>query len=168
MVWRYRPRMVDDPGPKPIGVKASSTTCQRWSARFMRDARVFITATVDQRVPWYARVSSAAMPIAYLVAPIDPIPNRVPVFGHLDDVIVATLAIALFVRLVPSGLMDQLRADLQATAPEDGVFARPGGRPRGREKAMKAVMTVVGVTVLGAITVGWGALLVCGAIWLIR
>jgi uncharacterized membrane protein YkvA (DUF1232 family) len=133
----------------------------------MREARIFIAATVDQRVPWYARLSAAAMPTAYFLAPIDPIPNRIPVIGHLDDAIVAMLAIALFVRLAPSALMDQLRTDLQAASAVDGVFARPGIRPRWRERVMRALVTVVGVTVIGAITLGWAALLIRGAVWLV-
>jgi uncharacterized membrane protein YkvA (DUF1232 family) len=129
----------------------------------MRAARVFITATVDRRVPWYSHVSAAAVPVAYIITPIDPIPNRLPVIGHLDDVIVATLAIALFVRLVPSALMDQLRADLQ-----EASTARPGIGPRWRElELMRTLVMVIAATFLGAITVGWSALLVRGAIWLV-
>src|SRR4029077_6646418 len=168
-------RGVDDPGAKPVGVEAGtpaqhadrwvqlSTARQGWRARLIRDARVFIAATVDQRVPWYARLSAAAMPTAYFLAPIDPIPNRIPVIGHLDDAIVALLAIALFVRLVPPALRDRLRADLQEPS-ENGVAAGP----RQREQVMRAAVTVLCLTVLGAITATWGALLVWGAIWLLR
>src|SRR6266568_4665207 len=115
-------------------------------ARLIREARVFITATLDQRVPWYARLSATAMPAAYYLAPIDPIPNRVPVVGHFDDAIVALLAIALFVRLVPLSLRDQLRADLQEPTAENGVAALQ------RERVIKAAVTVLCLTVLGAIT----------------
>ena len=167
-------RGADDPGAKPIGVEAGtpaqhadrwvqlSTARQGWRARLIRDARVFIAATVDQRVPWYARLSAAAMPTAYFLAPIDPIPNRIPVIGHLDDAIVALLAIALFVRLVPPALRDRLRADLQEPS-ENGVAAGP----RQREQVMRAAVTVLWLTVLGAITATWSALLVWGAIWLL-
>jgi uncharacterized membrane protein YkvA (DUF1232 family) len=53
------------------------------------------------------------MPAVYFLAPIDPIPNSIPIIGHFDDVIVALTAIALFVRLVPPALRDRLRADVQ-------------------------------------------------------
>src|SRR6202035_1265648 len=78
----------------------------------------------------------------HFAAPIDPIPNRVPVIGHLDDAIVAMLAIALFVALVPSALRDELRADLQEVSAKDGVFARPRARPHRQERVLKAVLIV--------------------------
>ena len=74
--------MVDDPGPKPTGVEAGavaqhadrgeglSIARQGWRPRLIREVRVFITATLDQREPWYARLSAAAMPAAYYLAPI--------------------------------------------------------------------------------------------------
>jgi uncharacterized membrane protein YkvA (DUF1232 family) len=152
--------MVDDPSQKTMDRAAQGhqsaptrTRCRRWAARLFRDARVFLTATVDPRVPWHARLSAAAMPAAYYIAPLDPIPNRLPVLGHLDDVVVALLAIALFVRLVPVALRDRLRADL----PEPSA-----------DRVISAAVTALGLIVVAAITVPWSALLVWGVIWLFR
>src|SRR4029077_18903251 len=168
---RHRRRTVDDPGVRPgdgeAGIPARhadgrprlSIARPGWHARLIHEARVFIAATVDRRVPWYARLSATAMPAAYLLAPIDPIPNRLPVIGHLDDAIVAVLAIALFVRLVPPALRDRLRADLQQPSVEKGLAVRPGMRQPAR-----AALTVLSLTVLGAITAAWSALLVWAAI----
>jgi uncharacterized membrane protein YkvA (DUF1232 family) len=105
------------------------------------------------------------MPAAYVLAPIDPIPNRLPVIGHLDDAIVAVLAIALFVRLVPAALRDRLRADLQQSSVEKELAGRPGMRRRQRAGA---AVTVLSLTVLGAITAAWSAPLVWAAISLLR
>jgi uncharacterized membrane protein YkvA (DUF1232 family)/CelD/BcsL family acetyltransferase involved in cellulose biosynthesis len=172
---RHRRRTVDDPGVRPVDVEAGiparhadgrprlSIARPGWHARLIHEARVFIAATVDRRVPWYARLSATAMPAAYLLAPIDPIPNRLPVIGHLDDAIVAVLAIALFVRLVPPALRDRLRADLQQPSVEKGLAVRPGMRQPAR-----AALTVLSLTVLGAITAAWSALLVWAAISLLR
>ena len=65
----------------------------------------------DRRVPWHIRAIAPACALAYAIFPIDPIPNRLPVIGHLDDVLIAALVVALFVRLMPSSIMQQHRSD---------------------------------------------------------
>ncbi len=125
IVRRHHPRVAGDSGAEPVGVEVPtppryadrpphlSIARRGWRARLIREARVLIAAAIDRRVPWYARLSAAAMPAVYFLAPIDPIPNSIPIIGHFDDVIVALTAIALFVRLVPPALRDRLRADVQ-------------------------------------------------------
>jgi len=148
MVQRYRLRMVDDPSPRPMGVveadaaaphgdhgAPSSTKCRRWAIRL------------------FGSLSAAAMPAVYYITPIDPIPNHLPFVGHLDDVIVALLAVALFVRLVPAALRDRLRADLYGPS---------------AIQVTRATVIVLGLTVLAAITATWSAFLVWSAIWLLR
>ena len=67
-------------------------------------------ALFDRRVPWYGRALSVACILAYAIAPVDPIPNRLPVIGHLDDLILAAFAIWLFSRLVPTRVSRELRS----------------------------------------------------------
>ena len=43
--------------------------------------------------------------------PIDLIPDFIPVFGYLDDLIVVPLGILLAVKLVPAELMTEFRAE---------------------------------------------------------
>ena len=48
--------------------------------------------------------------VAYVLSPIDLIPDFIPVIGQLDDVLVVTLGIALVTRLAPKPLWEaQLR-----------------------------------------------------------
>lgn len=44
-------------------------------------------------------------------SPIDLIPDFVPVLGHLDDIVIVPAGILLTIRLIPSGLMDEFRAE---------------------------------------------------------
>ena len=44
----------------------------------------------DPRTPWYAKAVLAAT-AAYLVWPIDLIPDFLPVVGYLDDILVAAI-----------------------------------------------------------------------------
>jgi len=81
-----------------------------WSNRLRIEAEALWEAIKDPRVPWYARVLVPVCALAYTIAPIDPIPDRLPVIGHLDDVLVGVLLVALFVLLMPSSIRHQHRA----------------------------------------------------------
>jgi uncharacterized membrane protein YkvA (DUF1232 family) len=62
----------------------------------------------DPRVPWYARLVAACV-VGYAFSPIDLIPDPIPILGYLDDLILIPLGIALAVRLVPPGVLDECR-----------------------------------------------------------
>jgi uncharacterized membrane protein YkvA (DUF1232 family) len=66
-------------------------------------------AARDRRVPWHAKLAAGCV-AAYALSPIDLIPDFIPVFGYLDDVILVPLGIMLAVRLVPASLMAEFRA----------------------------------------------------------
>ena len=99
----------------------------RWARVLKRDVHAIYLASRDPRVPWYAKVL-AVMVAAYALSPIDLIPDFVPVLGYLDDVIVVPLGIALVIRLIPPGIMAELRE--QAEAAQERSDQRRG-RDRG-------------------------------------
>lgn len=69
-------------------------------------------AAHDPRTPWYAKLLVAGI-VAYAFSPIDLIPDFVPVLGYLDDLIIVPLGIALALRLVPSPVLAECRAQAQ-------------------------------------------------------
>ena len=62
--------------------------------------------------PWYAKLLVAAV-VAYALSPIDLIPYFVPVLGHLDDLLLVPLGIALALKLIPSAVMAECRQRAQ-------------------------------------------------------
>jgi uncharacterized membrane protein YkvA (DUF1232 family) len=54
----------------------------------------------DRRVPWWARALLPAL-LLYLALPVDLIPDFIPVLGHLDDLLVVLLVVAVLLRAVP-------------------------------------------------------------------
>lgn len=69
----------------------------------------------DPRVPWYGRVFAACV-VAYAFSPLDLIPDPIPVLGHLDDVVLIPLGVALALRMIPPEVMADSRAKARAAA----------------------------------------------------
>jgi uncharacterized membrane protein YkvA (DUF1232 family) len=83
-----------------------------------RDTLAVWYASLDKRTPWYAKVL-AALVAAYAFSPVDLIPDFIPVFGYLDDLILVPAGIALVVKLIPAVVMTDARekARLQSEKP---------------------------------------------------
>ena len=82
-----------------------------WLDRLRIETEALWKAATDSRVPWYVRMIPLVCGLAYTIAPIDPIPDSLPVIGHMDDVLVVVLLVALFILLMPATVLHQHRAD---------------------------------------------------------
>jgi uncharacterized membrane protein YkvA (DUF1232 family) len=80
-------------------------------------------AAGDPRTPWSAKLVAGAV-AAYALSPIDLIPDFIPVFGYLDDLVIVPIGILLAVRLVPPELMNEFRE--RATEVEKRPSSRGG------------------------------------------
>jgi len=107
---------------------------RRWAKAIKRDALALYLAAGDPRVPWYAKAVAACV-AAYALSPIDLIPDFIPVLGYLDELVVLPLGILLAVRLVPAGVMAELRAEAEVRWRE--------GRPTSRAAAAVIVVAWV-------------------------
>lgn len=47
--------------------------------------------------------------IGYALSPIDLIPDFIPIFGYLDDIIIISLLIALSIKLIPDSIMQECK-----------------------------------------------------------
>jgi uncharacterized membrane protein YkvA (DUF1232 family) len=84
-----------------------------WKARasaLRADTYALYLAYRDPRVPLLAK-AVAALVVAYALSPIDLIPDFIPVLGYLDDLLLIPLGLALAVRLVPSAVLAEHRAE---------------------------------------------------------
>ncbi len=66
----------------------------------------------DPDVHWFVRVF-ALMILAYIISPIDIIPDFVPVFGLMDEIILVPLAILLLKRMIPADIQEKHQARQQ-------------------------------------------------------
>jgi uncharacterized membrane protein YkvA (DUF1232 family) len=95
-----------------------------WARSIKRDVAAVGLAARDPRVPWYVK-ALAAVVVAYALSPIDLIPDFIPLFGYLDDLVIVPLGILLVIRLIPKELMAEFRkeADQRMTRPASRLAA---------------------------------------------
>ena len=78
------------------------------ASRLKRELHALWLAYSHPRTPRVARLLIVCI-IAYALSPIDLIPDPIPVIGHLDDLILLPLGIALAIRMIPDSVMADCR-----------------------------------------------------------
>jgi uncharacterized membrane protein YkvA (DUF1232 family) len=111
-----------------------------WARAMTRDVHALYLAARDPRVPWYAKLTAAAV-AAYALSPIDLIPDFVPVLGHLDDVVIVPLGIWLAVSMIPAEVMAEHRATAAAAQ------AAP--------RSMAGLISMVAIWMIIALAAAW-------------
>lgn len=120
--------------------KALMSRVKTWARALRRDAHAILLASRDPRVPWAVRLLAIAV-AGYALSPIDLIPDFIPVFGYLDDLIIVPLGIWLVIALIPEDVMREYRAIASAAA------ERPVSRT--------AAIIIVALWISGAAALGW-------------
>lgn len=62
----------------------------------------------DPRVPWYVKIM-AMLIVAYIISPIDLIPDFIPVLGLLDEIILVPIFLSLTIKLIPVELQEEYK-----------------------------------------------------------
>ena len=86
-----------------------------WAEAIKRDVVALYIAGRDPRVPWYVKLAAVAV-AAYVLSPIDLIPDFIPVLGYLDEVIILPVALFLVIKMIPTPLMAEFREEAQRRA----------------------------------------------------
>lgn len=73
--------------------------------------RLILELALDGRVPW-SRKAVLGLAAAYIAAPIDVIPDFIPIISRFDDVMVTIIAVDLFLEGVPRDVMIEKMYDL--------------------------------------------------------
>jgi uncharacterized membrane protein YkvA (DUF1232 family) len=75
---------------------------------------LLFSAMRDKRTPWHAKVL-VGLVLAYIVSPIDIIPDFIPVIGFLDEIILVPIALAIVFKLIP----DEVKQDNMSNKMDD-------------------------------------------------
>jgi uncharacterized membrane protein YkvA (DUF1232 family) len=71
---------------------------------------IIYLAIGEKQIPWYVKVIFIAIIAAYLISPIDAIPEIIPVVGIIDDILAIPLAIYLALWLIPKDILKKLKS----------------------------------------------------------
>ncbi len=130
--------------------EALRARCRSWlqrlealARRAKQDGVALFLAARDPRVSWKVK-GLALLVAAYVLSPIDLIPDVIPVLGILDELILLPLAVGLAVRWIDPGVMAALREEA----------ARLAARPRSRLGAVLVVLVWAAVAA-GLAVVFW-------------
>ncbi len=75
-----------------------------------REIPAVFLALKKKETPWYAKIF-AILTVAYALSPIDLIPDFIPVLGYVDDILILPLLIAITIKLIPKGIIEQCRIE---------------------------------------------------------
>jgi uncharacterized membrane protein YkvA (DUF1232 family) len=78
------------------------------AVRLRLDALALGLAVRHPRTPWYAKLLVAGL-VAYVVTPVDLVPDAFPILGLVDDALFIPVALGLARRFVPPAVFDDCR-----------------------------------------------------------
>ncbi|KAI7837408.1 hypothetical protein COHA_008775 [Chlorella ohadii] len=109
------PRTPSYPSTDPSSITATASTGGGWLAglksalhKLKREVKALNYAVQDPRVGFLPRLL-ALLTIAYLLSPLDLLPDIIPVIGLLDDLIIVPALLMLAVLLIPNDVMADAR-----------------------------------------------------------
>ena len=99
--------------------------------KFEIETYALYLAYKDPRVPLRIKIIILLV-IAYLLSPIDLIPDFIPVLGYLDDFLLITVGIPILLKMIPKEIMDEHRESAKTKFSE--------GMPKNRFVALIIVL----------------------------
>lgn len=110
-----------------------SDSLKIWAKRIKRDGVTLWFAGKHPDTPWYAKALDLFV-VAYALSPIDLIPDFIPVLGYVDDILLLPALIWLTVKLLPSLVLAECRAQA------DAWIAEKGSKPSSRGGAIMIIV----------------------------
>lgn len=83
-------------------------TLKEKAKKLKTDIPAIFLALKDNETPIFAKIL-AEITVAYALSPIDLIPDFIPVFGYLDDVILLPMLVTLTIKFIPQDVLEKNR-----------------------------------------------------------
>jgi uncharacterized membrane protein YkvA (DUF1232 family) len=81
-----------------------SNPIRPWMLR--KEFIILFFALKDNRTGWLPKLITVTA-VFYLISPIDIIPDFIPVFGYLDDLVIVPLLVNLAIHLLPASVREE-------------------------------------------------------------
>jgi uncharacterized membrane protein YkvA (DUF1232 family) len=81
------------------------------SKNLKKQLKIYKLVLKDRRTPLLAKILLGAA-IGYLFLPFDLIPDFIPFFGQLDDLIIVPLLVYLALRIIPKEIISEYKLNL--------------------------------------------------------
>ncbi|MCB9772625.1 MAG: DUF1232 domain-containing protein [Candidatus Omnitrophica bacterium] len=75
---------------------------------FKQEVKVYQLVLKDKRTPKASKFM-LGLAVSYAVCPFDIIPDFIPVFGYLDDLIIIPLLVYIAITITPKGIIEDCR-----------------------------------------------------------
>ena len=138
--------MSENRSPVPVG-PGDSNVLVGWLQDMARQVRLAWRLLKDARVPFWTKLIPPAA-LAYVIFPVDIIPDVVLGLGQLDDIAVLLIGIKMFIDLAPEEVVREHLAALGARVKEWRVVDEDGEPPtviEGKFQAEEPQMPEAGV-----------------------
>jgi uncharacterized membrane protein YkvA (DUF1232 family) len=120
---------------------------EKWKTRAYRlktEVYALYLAYQDPRVSRTTRLFTACV-VAYALSPIDLIPDFIPIIGYLDDIILVPLGIALAIKMMPPGVMDDARIRASRDLGQNKIVSRTAAA------VIIVIWSILSVLLIGAL-----------------
>lgn len=77
--------------------------------KMKNEVKTLARAMKDPRCPKKARITGALL-VAYVLSPVDLVPDFIPGLGFADDLIILMIALPLIKRMIPDDLWEEYAA----------------------------------------------------------
>lgn len=82
------------------------------ASKLKTDIPALFLALKDKETPILAKIF-AGIAVAYVLSPIDLIPDFIPVLGYLDDVIILPMLLVITLKFIPKDMIEKYRKEAQ-------------------------------------------------------
>ena len=86
---------------------------KRLARVFKQEVTVYKLVLKDDKTPMFGKIF-LALAVGYALIPFDLIPDFIPIFGQLDDIVIVPLLIVISLKLIPREIIDKYRKQVYA------------------------------------------------------
>jgi uncharacterized membrane protein YkvA (DUF1232 family) len=86
---------------------------KRLARIFKQEVTIYKLVLKDSKTPMLGKIF-LALAVGYALMPFDLIPDFIPIFGQLDDIIIVPLLVVIALKLIPREIIDKYRKQVHA------------------------------------------------------